>query len=164
MDLVVNRPKAIKLFPENASDGFVAKVSPGGKVSPQKISASNGKQITGLLKQDRSSYERLRDLVYTSPFIDPEYVISKLPQNALLEIRALMLERLGRHREALILYIHGLHSLSLVEAYCDRVYATAPGKTGARPNSHDSKSSSWNQDSGNIYTVALEVKHSVRRI
>jgi ABC-type hemin transport system ATPase subunit len=36
------------------------------------------------------------------------------------EIRALMLERLGRHREALVLYVHDLHDLNAAEAYCDR--------------------------------------------
>jgi hypothetical protein len=40
------------------------------------------------------------------------------------EIRALMLERLRRHREALVLYVHILHSLGAAEAYCDRCSAT----------------------------------------
>jgi hypothetical protein len=31
-----------------------------------------------------------------------------------------MLERLGRHREALVLYVHGLKDLNAAEAYCDR--------------------------------------------
>jgi hypothetical protein len=34
-----------------------------------------------------------------------------------------MLERLGRHREALSLYVHQLRDLALAEQYCDRVYA-----------------------------------------
>ncbi|KAF5838923.1 hypothetical protein DUNSADRAFT_1939 [Dunaliella salina] len=70
-----------------------------------------------------SLYERLRHLVYTSPYIDPDYVLTKLPPGQLPEIRALMLERLRRHREALSLYVHDLRSLSAAEAYCDRVYA-----------------------------------------
>ncbi len=76
------------------------------------------------------AYQRLRDLVYSSPHIDPEYVLAKLPPSSLLEIRALMLERLGRHREALTLYVHGLKDLQLAEAYCDRVYAAAAGVAG----------------------------------
>ncbi len=36
------------------------------------------------------------------------------------EIRALMLERLGRHLEALRLYCHVLEDIPLAEAYCDR--------------------------------------------
>jgi hypothetical protein len=43
----------------------------------------------------------------------------------LLQVRALMLERLGRHREALALYVHTLRDLPLAEQYCDRVYAGA---------------------------------------
>ncbi|GLC77792.1 hypothetical protein PLESTB_000955600 [Pleodorina starrii] len=74
-----------------------------------------------------SLYQRLRDLVYTSPYIDPSYVLDKLPQGELLEIRALMLERLGSHREALQLYVHALRDLAGAEAYCDRVYAAAAG-------------------------------------
>lgn len=70
----------------------------------------------------RDAYERLRELVYSSDFIDPEYVLSKLGQGQLLEIRALMLERLGRHREALSVYIHDLKAIDLAEQYCDRVY------------------------------------------
>lgn len=47
--------------------------------------------------------------------------------------QALLLERLGRHREALRLYVHGLHDLQLAEAYCDRVYEAdiAAGGGGA---------------------------------
>ncbi len=69
-----------------------------------------------------SLYQRLRELVYTSPYIDPSYVLDKLPPGELLEIRALMLERLGRHREALRLFVHAMHDLPAAEAYCDRVY------------------------------------------
>jgi hypothetical protein len=74
--------------------------------------------------------------VYTSPYINPDYVLSQLPPDSLLEIRALMLERLNRHSEALQLYVHGLHNLGLAEAYCDRVYEAAVadlGASGQRP-------------------------------
>ncbi|KXZ52313.1 hypothetical protein GPECTOR_10g945 [Gonium pectorale] len=77
-----------------------------------------------------SLYQRLRDLVYTSPYIDPGYVLDKLPPGELLEIRALMLERLGCHRDALRLYLHALRDLGAAEAYCDRVYAAATGGAG----------------------------------
>lgn len=40
-------------------------------------------------------YQRLRDLVYTSPYIDPNYVLSKLPPGQLLEIRALVSDPLS---------------------------------------------------------------------
>lgn len=48
------------------------------------------------------------------------YVLDKLPQGQLLEIRGLMLERLNRHRDALRLYVHDMKDVDLAEAYCDR--------------------------------------------
>lgn len=82
----------------------------------------------------RDAYQRLRELVYSSDHIDPEYVLSKLGQGQLLEIRALMLERLGRHREALSVYIHDLKRIDLAEQYCDRVYeAGLAAATGVGP-------------------------------
>ncbi|KAF6257282.1 hypothetical protein COO60DRAFT_26268 [Scenedesmus sp. NREL 46B-D3] len=82
--------------------------------------------------QHRSdAYQRLRELVYASEHIDPEYVLSKLGQGQLLEIRALMLERLGRHREALSVYIHDLRAMRLAEEYCDRVYEAGLAQTAA---------------------------------
>jgi hypothetical protein len=59
-------------------------------------------------------------------------------QGQLLEIRALMLERLGRHKEALSVYVHELHSMKLAEEYCDRVYAAgvaAASAAAAAPSS-----------------------------
>lgn len=35
-----------------------------------------------------------------------------------------MLERLGRHRDALRIYVHCLHDMPAAEAYCDRVYVS----------------------------------------
>jgi hypothetical protein len=57
-------------------------------------------------------------------------------QGQLLEICALMLERLGRHKEALSVYVHQLHSMKLAEEYCDRVYeAGVAAATAAAPSS-----------------------------
>jgi hypothetical protein len=52
-------------------------------------------------------------------------------QGQLLEIRALMLERLGRHREALSVYVHDLGAMPLAEEYCDRVYEAGLAATTA---------------------------------
>jgi hypothetical protein len=47
-----------------------------------------------------------------------------------------MLERLGRHKEALSVYVHQLHSMKLAEEYCDRVYeAGVAAATAAAPSS-----------------------------
>ncbi len=46
--------------------------------------------------------------------------VASLSAGELPEIRALMLERLARHQEALELYLYDLHDLRSAEAYCDR--------------------------------------------
>lgn len=58
-------------------------------------------------------------------FIDPEYVLSRLPRGSLLELQALMLERLGHHDDCLKLFVYGLGDIQLAEAYCDRQYEAA---------------------------------------
>jgi hypothetical protein len=42
-----------------------------------------------------------------------------------------MLERLGRHREALSVYIHDLQAIQLAKEYCDRVYEAGLAATTA---------------------------------
>ncbi|GIL49841.1 hypothetical protein Vafri_6156 [Volvox africanus] len=110
--------------PLPASQGAAAATatSPSGGID---VEASAAASAAAAAAAGPSLYQRLRDLVYTSPYIDPGYVLDKLPLGELLEIRALMLERLGNHREALRLYVHALRDLAAAEAYCDRVYAAA---------------------------------------
>ncbi|GLI62985.1 hypothetical protein VaNZ11_005842 [Volvox africanus] len=110
--------------PLPASQGAAAATatSPSGGIN---VDASAAASAAAAAAAGPSLYQRLRDLVYTSPYIDPGYVLDKLPLGELLEIRALMLERLGNHREALRLYVHALRDLAAAEAYCDRVYAAA---------------------------------------
>lgn len=123
-----------KAFEENSRAceiaGGSAAATPGSRaVSPAPTTA----QLHTPHRRD--AYQRLRELVYSSDFINPEYVLSKLGQGQLLEIRALMLERLGRHREALSVYIHDLKAIDLAEQYCDRVYeAGVAALTGAAPS------------------------------
>jgi len=51
----------------------------------------------------------------------PERVMKFLPTQFLHEY-ALLVSRLGKHEEALRIYVHQLHDLELSEQYCDRIY------------------------------------------
>ncbi|PRW34079.1 glycoside hydrolase isoform A [Chlorella sorokiniana] len=68
-------------------------------------------------------YGKLKKLILASRHLDYEALLRVVPQQGLLELRAALLERLGRHTEALRIYVHRLRQLPLAEAYCDRVYA-----------------------------------------
>ncbi|KAL4436979.1 hypothetical protein ABPG75_004118 [Micractinium tetrahymenae] len=67
-------------------------------------------------------YGKLRQLILGSRFLDYEALLRVMPQHRLLEVRAALLERLGRHTEALRILVHRLRSAPQAEAYCDRVY------------------------------------------
>ncbi|WIA17457.1 hypothetical protein OEZ85_014302 [Tetradesmus obliquus] len=115
-----------------AADDAAGKEAPGRPAAAAAAAAGSSALADPNHPQHRSdAYQRLRELVYASEHIDPEYVLAKLGQGQLLEIRALMLERLGRHREALSLYAHDLAAMPLAEAYCDRVYEAGLAATAA---------------------------------
>ncbi|KAK2079170.1 hypothetical protein QBZ16_002861 [Prototheca wickerhamii] len=73
---------------------------------------------------------KLRALILRGAPIDLEGLLRLLPRDRLLELRAAVLERLGRHREALDLFVRRLGSLAAAEAYCDRVYARQLAREG----------------------------------
>lgn len=55
----------------------------------------------------------------------PERMLSRFPTDALLQERALLLSRLGRHTAALRIYVWRLGEPKLAEAYCETVFAAA---------------------------------------
>eukprot|EP00803_Ostreobium_quekettii_P007599 evm.model.scf_3833.1 EVM.evm.TU.scf_3833.1 scf_3833:4766-7651(-) len=73
------------------------------------------------------SYQRLKQLIMTSPYIDPSTALASIPSGRLFDLQALLMEKLGRHKEALEVYAQELHSLELAEALCDRVYESSKG-------------------------------------
>ncbi|UPQ97543.1 vacuolar sorting protein [Chloropicon primus] len=82
-------------------------------------------------KEEVAGYrERLQSLLATSEGFSPEWLLSQLPEGHMLEERALLLRRLGKHREALGIYIHGLGSEDLALRYCEGVYQSAAGGNG----------------------------------
>ncbi|KAK9844012.1 hypothetical protein WJX81_001849 [Elliptochloris bilobata] len=67
-------------------------------------------------------YTRLKELVTTSQHIDAARLLLLAPKGGFLELRALLLERLDRHMDALRIYVHSMKAPRLAEAYCDRLY------------------------------------------
>ncbi|XP_066525938.1 vam6/Vps39-like protein [Hoplias malabaricus] len=58
----------------------------------------------------------------TSTYYEPERLISDFPFDGLLEERALLLGRMGKHEQALFIYVHILKNTSMAEEYCLRHY------------------------------------------
>lgn len=56
----------------------------------------------------------------------PQRIMKFLPR-AYLQENALVLSRLGRHREVLKIYLHSLRNQELAEAYCSRIYGLMTG-------------------------------------
>uniref|UniRef100_A0AAY4AFE2 CNH domain-containing protein n=1 Tax=Denticeps clupeoides TaxID=299321 RepID=A0AAY4AFE2_9TELE len=53
---------------------------------------------------------------------EPEKLISDFPFDGLLEERALLLGRMGKHEQALFIYVHILKDTSMAEEYCHKHY------------------------------------------
>lgn len=65
--------------------------------------------------------KKLQNFLLNSTEYNPKRVLKFLPPQYLHET-ALVLSRLGKHRDVLTVYMHQLHSLELAESYCDRIY------------------------------------------
>uniref|UniRef100_A0AAR2KF02 CNH domain-containing protein n=1 Tax=Pygocentrus nattereri TaxID=42514 RepID=A0AAR2KF02_PYGNA len=57
-----------------------------------------------------------------STYYEPERLISDFPFDGLLEERALLLGRMGKHEQALFIYVHILKNTHMAEEYCHRHY------------------------------------------
>ncbi|CAG7719932.1 unnamed protein product [Allacma fusca] len=64
----------------------------------------------------------LREFLKNSKFYTPENVLALFPYNDMFEERALILERLGRHDQALSIYVTILKDRKKAFDYCKRVY------------------------------------------
>lgn len=64
---------------------------------------------------------RLLFLLETSKHYQAQHLLTHFPESFFHE-RALLLGRVGRHEEALAIYIHVLHDAKLAEEYCQRNY------------------------------------------
>ncbi|KFM23938.1 Vam6/Vps39-like protein [Auxenochlorella protothecoides] len=63
---------------------------------------------------------KLKQLILHASHLRLDSLLALLPSHQLLELRAAILERMGRHHEALRLYVHQLGQPAAAEAYCDR--------------------------------------------
>ncbi len=79
---------------------------------------SDDKEVLMLYKIYR---KKLQNFLLNSTEYNPKRVLKFLPPPYLHET-ALVLSRLGKHRDVLTVYMHQLHSLELAESYCDRIY------------------------------------------
>ena len=68
---------------------------------------------------------RLREILSEPLGLSPEWILSQLPDGGLLEERALVLRKMGRHAEALEIYVGDLGSEEMALAYCEDVYTAA---------------------------------------
>ncbi|KAK3093225.1 hypothetical protein FSP39_012933 [Pinctada imbricata] len=65
---------------------------------------------------------KLLEFLQTSNHYVPERLLTRFPMNGFYEERAILLGRLGRHEQALGIYIHVLNDTELAEEYCSRYY------------------------------------------
>ncbi|XP_068607816.1 vam6/Vps39-like protein [Brachionichthys hirsutus] len=65
---------------------------------------------------------KLLSFLDTSTSYEPAGLISDFPFDGLLEERALLLGRMGKHEQALFIYVHILKDTSMAEKYCHRHY------------------------------------------
>ncbi|KAJ2095293.1 Vacuolar morphogenesis protein 6, partial [Coemansia sp. S142-1] len=77
-----------------------------------------GSTVSTANAPDEQLRQRLRRFLRTSKRYSPEKTLARLPDDGLLQERALVLSRLGRHEHALGLLVFGVASLTLAEQYC----------------------------------------------
>ncbi|CAJ0917901.1 unnamed protein product [Ranitomeya imitator] len=65
---------------------------------------------------------KLLNFLEISSCYQPECLISDFPFDGLLEERALLLGRMGKHEQALFIYVHILKDTNMAEQYCHKHY------------------------------------------
>ncbi|XP_018414768.1 PREDICTED: vam6/Vps39-like protein [Nanorana parkeri] len=68
---------------------------------------------------------KLLNFLEISNCYQPERLISDFPFDGLLEERALLLGRMGKHEQALFIYVHILRDTGMAEQYCHKHYDRA---------------------------------------
>ncbi|XP_064621475.1 vam6/Vps39-like protein [Lineus longissimus] len=66
--------------------------------------------------------KKLINFLGDSTYYTPEKLLTHFPFDAFYEERALLLGRLGRHEQALAIYVHILQDVHMAEDYCKRTY------------------------------------------
>uniref|UniRef100_A0A3Q2QJX0 VPS39 subunit of HOPS complex n=1 Tax=Fundulus heteroclitus TaxID=8078 RepID=A0A3Q2QJX0_FUNHE len=86
---------------------------------PEGTSAVPAGQEKGELGGFRN---KLLSFLEISTSYEPARLISDFPFDGLLEERALLLGRMGKHEQALFIYVHVLNDTRMAEEYCQRHY------------------------------------------
>uniref|UniRef100_A0A8C5DMU3 CNH domain-containing protein n=1 Tax=Gouania willdenowi TaxID=441366 RepID=A0A8C5DMU3_GOUWI len=86
---------------------------------PEGVPAVPAGQEMGDLGEFRN---KLLSFLKVSSCYEPARLISDFPFDGLLEERALLLGRMGKHEQALFIYVHILKDTRMAEEYCDRHY------------------------------------------
>lgn len=66
--------------------------------------------------------KKLSEFLEKSVYYDPDSVLSHFPPNELLEERAIILGRLGKHEEAIAIHVRVLGDVNKAIIYCNKVY------------------------------------------
>lgn len=112
-------------------------------------------------QQPIEAYERLRDLVINSNYIDTASVLGMIPPGKLLELQALLMERMGLIEPALEIYLLKLESLVLAEELCDRVY-TRRRRTARQSLSELFATDQDFLEAGDVYMILLKIYTSAQ--
>ncbi|XP_004082797.1 vam6/Vps39-like protein [Oryzias latipes] len=86
---------------------------------PEGVPVLPAGQESGQLGEFRS---KLLSFLEVSSSYEPTSLISDFPFDGLLEERALLLGRMGKHEQALFIYVHVLKDTCTAEEYCQRHY------------------------------------------
>ncbi|XP_067312282.1 vam6/Vps39-like protein isoform X2 [Pseudorasbora parva] len=89
---------------------------------PEGVSAVAAGKEAGELGEFRN---KLLSFLEVSSSYEPERLISDFPFDGLLEERALLLGRMGKHEQALFIYVHILKDTRMAEEYCHGHYDPA---------------------------------------
>lgn len=71
--------------------------------------------------------QKLQQFLEKSTHYTPETVLLNLPHDRLFEERAIILGRLGRHQQAISIYVNLLNDVPRAIQYCNNVYAKFQG-------------------------------------
>jgi tetratricopeptide (TPR) repeat protein len=145
-------------------DEVVTELKKGGDGGgPNSSSSLNGEEKKNSSRQKIAEYrQRIQELLSTSESISPEWMLSQLPETEMLEERALILRRLGKHREALGIYVNELKDKEMALEYCKEVYESAV-VTNKRLLSGDSTTTTTTTTTSNANAGAPDHKPVLER-
>jgi hypothetical protein len=105
--------------------------TPGSRAQNARARPTLASEEEGPLREYRG---RLLRFLEHSQHYNPEKILSKFPSSRLLEERAVLLSRVGKHDRALHIYVHKLRAKGLAEAYCEKFWAREKGPRNGPTN------------------------------